>query len=717
MPIRNNSYNNTNPSVIKPLLIGCSGGGGQITGIEGIATYLEKKYPNFTELVQHKPILHANKAESWIKTYIYKGSHFTNNIYLLSPLIQNIISFFTNYPLLPEMGDLKSEVSALAKKEEKMTSRRYVDMLLDVFPAGYESAAIWNVLLKKEKTTDLKKLIALQYISDDENYKDICSFFSEKLNNAAQEGSPYTEIISTTSMGLPALCDTVKTYHATHPDKSQLTIRLYMSDLPTIGAVHFFNALSILTPEQQQKIELYGVCMYQKTLNHYFPNGHHFKGVYDIPTNDNPMMRPGFTNPDYDNSKKFNTDVTIKTAQNESFTILKNEQIASIMLGSLASHDTVEYIETLFDSGIDKVFVFGGKIEAISEKIDVILARRPEYKERVIRLGNQGDKEIAQLMTRSNMIFMRAGGMSVMEQMAMRHNKEQTIFLHHANTNRHELTSGISWEDDNVTALIADLNLNKKIRAEKTSPERAKRHIPEAMLITAAKKFARWSPNADTIADYTRDIQALDYKKLRELTASLPEFTDRKTSPLFQYLSECQNKRTKDRAKENEKAQSVIDSLMIECNACTHYFQKIIERELTFLEFPVNIQQAIKDSEQDIFANMSPAFFAAVASYKALEKLQFTLTQDSGSSPLKKLYKFKNEYENPATRQAILYSNDNFVMRFFREVNYQLSKIFIVNYCLGLDRFFTPSQKIRRQMELVIPKPIESVTPAQMALI
>jgi len=53
----------------------------------------------------------------------------------------------------------------------------------------------------------------LQNTSDTENYGVVYRYFIEHLEQAAREGAPYTEIISTQAMALPALCDAVLYYN------------------------------------------------------------------------------------------------------------------------------------------------------------------------------------------------------------------------------------------------------------------------------------------------------------------------------------------------------------------------------------------------------------------------------------------------------------------------------------------------------------------------
>ncbi len=125
---------------------------------------------------------------------------------------------------------------------------------------------------------------------------------------------------------------------------------------------------------------------------------------------------------------------------------------------------------------MDKVFVFGGKNPDILKEIQKLEIQFPQYKGRIVPLGMQDDIHIAPLMTRSNVVVTRGGGLSVMEQLAMNHMPGQVVFIHHkdlpqGSPENAELTSGISWEDANVEALI-DKMVDVGVTAEKTSPAR-----------------------------------------------------------------------------------------------------------------------------------------------------------------------------------------------------------------------------------------------------
>ncbi|MCZ6913936.1 MAG: hypothetical protein O7C59_05400 [Rickettsia endosymbiont of Ixodes persulcatus] len=475
----------------QPLLIACSGGGGHIAAIHGLFQYLQQHCETIN-FPKYSPVLSIKGPPSPTQIKLETAINFMHAP-LIGPAVQAVVST-TPYPKLPNRISFNKEIDSLNHSEKEKNKRYYRDMLLDVYPAGYASVAIWNILQRDGQVEDLKKLVYLQAKSDKENYPIVKSYILNELKNAVDSKIPYTEMVSTQAMALPALCDAVLEYNK-WLEKNRLpypkiVIHQYMTDLPTEGAVHFLNPLANLSIEQQKQIKLYAVNLQENFLKRFFFQGYHFTGVYNVPTDQNPMVRAGFKDPRLDNSNRFHldTEITLKCHEEniteKRFVIKANESIATIMLGSQAGNDTTEYIETLLESGFDKVFVFG-KNETITNKVIQIKTKYADKE--IICLGNQGDKGIASLMTRSNLVIIRGGGLSVMEQLTMNHNPGQAILIHHTNADTDkELTSGIPWEDGNVDRLIKVLN-EKNIYAKKTSPEQAKRQIPEARLLTALK--------------------------------------------------------------------------------------------------------------------------------------------------------------------------------------------------------------------------------------
>lgn len=478
-----------NTTLENPLLVGCSGGGGHNAAINGIKNDLEtSRNPDKSSLSSYLPKTYNYKEARHhdVGRKIYTGIYWTHQFFL-SWLIRALI-YYLPYPVLPDPVSVKEEIASLDAKN--MDKRPYIDMMLDACPSGYESAALWNIYQRRDDITMLRRCVSLQYFSDQANYDAVKAYFLNKLEENAGI-NPFTSIISTQAIGLPALCDAVLKYNQKH--HSQVIIHQYMTDLPSPGAVHFFGTLRTLTPEQRSVMRVYGVGLTEHVCHKQLPKHEQFQGIVDIPPNKNPMVRAGFKNPETSLHDKWRlpTQVTVKQAPDSPIDIAANEKVASIMLGSQAGHATINYVETLLDANYDKIFVFGGLYKDIYEKIEDIINRYPpeqqaNIRNRVIRLGNQDDVHMQPIMTRSNTLYIRGGGLSVMEQMAMSHHPDQAIFIHHKDQRSNNLTSGISWEDGNVDELISKMT-DKGIYCQKTSPNRAKQDLLIARLKIQAK--------------------------------------------------------------------------------------------------------------------------------------------------------------------------------------------------------------------------------------
>lgn len=730
------SYKSDYQDKRKPLLIGCSGGGGHNQAIKGIRVFLEKTSTQNIKLPQYDPALYGSKPDSRTRVKIETGVGLMHTRAIGKP-VQVVVSL-TPYPVLPDPISLDKEINNLSNNEKKAGKRQYIDMLLDVYPAGYESAAIWNVLQRSDKTSELKKLIDFQSMNDRNNHDVVYDYYLDSLKKAALNNDPYTELISTQAMALPALCDAVKKYNKWRikekPDVPEVVIHQYMTDLPTKGAVHFFNALSTLTPEQQAQMKLYAVGMNNEVMAHFFPpkGKNSFKEILNIPAENNPMVRQGFKNPALDNHAKFGESVSITVVDKDAnpiiYRIKANEQIASIMLGSQAGNDTVEYIAPLLEKGIDTVFVFGGQSPNIKNKIDEIMQNQPKYKDKIIPLANQQDEHIAPLMSRSNIVVIRGGGLSVMEQLAMQHNTQQAVLVHHANSSKKELTSGISWEDDNVAALITALN-SRNVHAEKTTPARAVRQIAEARLIAAVKKMG--NETEINIHDATQFIKKLPKHKLDVIVKNL-------------HTSENENPPRLPKELDNhlivweKNARYEIERLNKQLNQVKTYLEEIIfveaeefgpfsqyyktdsdgnliksKKTNSMNPFVYDIDALINQSDQYEFKNASHKFISAIKSYKAIIKLQVIISDTSNSlnhgevetkSANEKLEAFKKEYQRPETKKNLLFGNDSLLRRLIKEIEYILIK-----YFPAMERNISATQLFRKKMDDLADREVENI--------
>lgn len=620
------------PSTLKrkPLMVGCSGGSGHNTAIQGILAMLKKSYGDRIDLPTYQPVLPQDKSESFSRTRIWWWASFFGAI---GPMPRMLFEA-SSLPVLPGFNSLQKEVNALAKKEKE---RAYVDMLLDVFPAGYESAAIWNLLQRNDRTEELKKLIAYQSTNDQANHQMVYDYYFNLLTTAAENKQPYTEIISTQAMAIPALCDVVKDYNLwlkQQTDKQRyppVVLDQYLTDLPSKGCIHFFNVLSGLSAEQQQQMRVYGVNMTEDVVNHFFPNGQQFAGLYTIPAYDNPMVREGFKGKQLSALSRLTQNMTIHLREGEqrrALPIAAGEQLGVIMLGSQASQGTLAYIETLLQNGIDKVFVFGGQAPHLQEKMTTLM-QKSQYANKIIPLAPQGDEEMAALMSRSQVVVIRGGGLSVMEQMAMRHYTDQIILLHYANTTQDKLTSGISWEDGNFDRLSHHLD-QAGVYNKKTTPERVKWDLLETRLIVMMKQLSPHSTK-NQLADRAQWIHQLPETQMQNwmevLKQAQKESPPRLPKLCSSYFDMCE-----------QKACQFVELIRFQIQVGKKQLAQIIQKEIPPNEqdnyFLIDKETLLMKSEYDgkhlrraaLSWSVSKEFKTALMAYRTLQRLEKTLT-------------------------------------------------------------------------------------------
>ncbi len=516
----------------RPLFIANSGGAGHISAIMGIIDSTKEETTTPLYITQHQAQLYKNRPTTILNLAVRAG------IYIMSVRgIGWLVSGFARllgYPRLPNSATFWQEMAKLEKAElahnvsEENTKpigreRPYVDMLLDIYPIGYEAVSIMNSLHRADRTSDITLLTKLKAQSEATHYQVAFDSVLSMLINAAERGEPYSEIVSSQPLSLAALCDAVTHYNQCYLRKKNrvletplpaLAIHQYMTDLPTIGCDHFLDTLADLTPEQRQQMHIYAINLTPDILLSYLDGGHDFKGVHSLSPNENPMVRSGFkeqalsqyldtnqavklkvkTYPEHPNNRAQPTEIeiparakvaTIKLiSDTDEVDIAAGEKVGTVMLGSLASDATVAYVKQFLESGYDKIFVFGGLNDNIFHPIEQMINAYPQserqaIRARIVRLGNQSDAEMGPIMTRSNCVVIRGGGLSTMEQMALPSNPNKTVLLHHNDCNNGVLTSGLSWEDGNVDSLIEHLEKQGSY-ARKTSPALIREELARA---------------------------------------------------------------------------------------------------------------------------------------------------------------------------------------------------------------------------------------------
>ena len=439
----------------RPLFLSSSGGGGHISAIRAII----EDHPEQPPMLQIENNWKRNVFLDFILWVVQKFV-----------FIKSFIKFITNLfslPALPDTTLFQAEIDRLtltapySYNKNELIERQYIDVLLDICDDGFYQCAYWNVFQKQDDVKNLEKLIDFQHYNERRNHQKIKTSILSYLIAAKNKGEPYTEIVSSQPLGISAICDAIDEYHKLYPDLETLKLKQYLTDCPSAGCKHYFHGLQNLSPEHKAKIELYIL----KSAENYGLDGFDIKS---IDFKNNPMVRKAFKTV---HSEVFSKDIRVRCSglENE-LDIKSNETTACVMLGSNASDATIEYVRSLIElRELDMIFVFTGGNQ------DLVNLLKQEDNLKLIILAQQGAEAIATLMARSQYTIIRGGGLSIMEQMCLIEgnlNRARQIFIHHKEgASELECTSGIEWEDGNVTYFTETLNAGTNLLIKKTSPQ------------------------------------------------------------------------------------------------------------------------------------------------------------------------------------------------------------------------------------------------------
>lgn len=198
-------------SIIKrPLIIASSGGGGHIAAAKGIVDDL--RMLGNVDIIQHQAVLYQDRQSNPLRVF------FRTLLFLKSfTYVSKAWDWFhqqTGISDVLEYHSFWSEIDRLKTLAIHQPQRPYVDLLLDLYPFGYEMTAIFNALQRRDQTEELLETIEKQGVNDWAHYVFIKAQIMALLEHQAKIGKPYTSIISTQPQSLSAMCDAVKWYNS-----------------------------------------------------------------------------------------------------------------------------------------------------------------------------------------------------------------------------------------------------------------------------------------------------------------------------------------------------------------------------------------------------------------------------------------------------------------------------------------------------------------------
>ncbi len=348
--------------------------------------------------------------------------------------------------LLDHYERLHGEQLQLAQYARAQSSgkRFYVDILKDFITIGKMGSGWWNSCQRHDRQWLLKFFVRVQPIFDRLTNRAIKKGILKKLNEAHDQGQPYTEVVCVQPLNMPGITKALLIYN--QQKRTNLTLKLYATDIFDEGCRIYLHALKILNKQQQELMHVYGV----KSPNFSWP--HYLKGIdfTMLDPQENPMVRYAFQHTaDLEKLRQADCNIPYYHEKEKHLDIAINDKVASILLGGQGGQASLDYVKSLVKT-FQHIIVFCGQNQTLKRELDSL---NNHSSAQIHALGQQNDTVVARVLARTNHHITRCGGIATMELLAMAPLlKNQTLQIHNPN-------SGIPWEDTNgkLLALVFDL--------------------------------------------------------------------------------------------------------------------------------------------------------------------------------------------------------------------------------------------------------------------
>lgn len=481
----------------RPLVIASSGGGGLLMAADSIIKYYKEENPD-SEFEQYTARLYKEESNDFIALILRIGLWFLS-LPFLGNFFRRLNDYFELYNL-PQKDAFDEGIRTLnnGRIDADGNGKKYefIDMLLDVYPSGYEICSIFNTLQLNDNIKDMEKTIRQQSFADWYNYYPVKRYILNLLIKSQKNVKPYTEIICTQPMSLDAITDAIIEYNKkivdaknAEWDNIQNNISYYQEKISILQKeiqspdtwqfVKWFKKLSLffyqkLLQDQKDRskthggkeleqvhLKLYmpdlattGSCHYFEPLNKFTPEQrglvelyavaplenslskfeHHegFKKIVCLDKENNTMLRKAFKKTE--ELKKY-----LDTSVEHIFHVKGEPKEFSIEPKAKVA---AIMLGSLAGNGTVKYIrpLLDAKYQQIiifrgtNKDIDAYINENfsDEERQKIICLDKQDDDQIAPIMARSNCVVTRCGGLSIAEHMAIPMLPDKRFLIHHS---------------------------------------------------------------------------------------------------------------------------------------------------------------------------------------------------------------------------------------------------------------------------------------------
>ena len=423
-----------------PLLIASSGGGGHIIAAESLIEQLSSQIhpPILTQHYQKKPSSKWLTLETLIK---------------LGCMISQIPGLKKYLPIqFPFLNELEQGIEELNQKNEQK-EKYYIDFMLDIQPNGYCFVALFNYLQKIAHPNSLYHIVKHQDILDKLYKRYVSQKIYSLLIEALANGQAYDVVLSTQAIGIPAICSAIAKYNHQCEDLSkqfqcpvaEIQLHQFITDIPQRSAQHYLKPLESLNFVEKQYLVLHVLDLKQ---HNYFLEKKHCHTIFRYNADQNPMIRHAFKNI----PEKLPYAVHCISISNHQIIKTPKQKLALVLLSSSCGDITLNYVRSLIKMNIQHIVIAG----KISIELSDTIKQLENHNNQIILPGFLSSFDLSKLLKETDVLILKAGGLSIMEIASCHLTKTCFIGIHQSEANINSAADkGLTWEEGNALWMLS----------------------------------------------------------------------------------------------------------------------------------------------------------------------------------------------------------------------------------------------------------------------
>jgi len=339
-------------------------------------------------------------------------------------------------------------ISNRLKQDNPSIQIHTVDTANFLYPLKQYTAVLWNQSVRKGRAM----MSFMEWVESyyEKFYNRFLKHFLQKHLSALFSEYAIDTIYDTQPLFTPIIQEA---FVNAYPEQTLYYHKIF-TDLPTKDAQHFFSSIRQLKEYPSLIFKVHACQPYleeSETVESFWSKHCHISHTaidanYALPVNEHYLTQPENINHitvelDAPWPQQYNLSL-----QNNSITIEPDAHVCTLMLGSQGVDAVYDYCQAYLEQMKDKgsttphyFMIACARNENLYQRIATLITQTQTNNHIILPLKMQSLENIASLMWRSNTVIIRSGGLSCIEQIALRqqHTQPPKLFIH-APSNTHQ---------------------------------------------------------------------------------------------------------------------------------------------------------------------------------------------------------------------------------------------------------------------------------------